>query len=177
MKFDLFDKLLAALLVLTMLGLLTLVVQALPDKTTRVDSRRLERELSAQARTALLDRIYAPVTAAMQSGQLQEALLKLEEINVRYPGEALGFILKGGIFNRLELFDKAAASFVQGVKLNGDYIDKTSQVTVRDTIEKLVTVQLPFAAALYRKSPGSSSQKEYLSNLNYLKSRLAGGCE
>lgn len=177
MKFDRFDKLLAALLVLTMIGLVILVVQALPDKTTRVDSRSLERELSAQARTALLERIYAPVTAALQSGQLQEALLKLEEITVRYPGEAHGFILKGEIFNRLELFDKAAASFVQGVKVNGDYIDKTSQVTVRDIIEKLVTVQLPKAAAVYKSSPGNPSQKEYLANLNYLKSRLAGGCE
>jgi hypothetical protein len=177
MKFDRFDKLLAALLILTMFGLVILVVQALPDKTTRVDSRSLERELSAQARTALLERIYAPVSAALQSGQLQEALLKLEEITVRYPGEAHGFILKGEIFNRLELFDKAAASFVKGVKLNGDYIDKTSQVTIRDAIEKLVTVQLPKAAAQYKRSPVNPSQKEYLSNLNYLKSRLAGGCE
>lgn len=177
MKFDRFDKLLAALFLLTVFGLGVLVVQALPNKTTRVDSRSLERELSAQARTALLERIYAPVTAALQAGQLQEALLKLEEITVRYPGEAHGFILKGEIFNRLELFDKAAASFVQGVKLNGDYIDKTSQVTVRDTVEKLVTVQLPKAVAAYKSSPGNPSQKEYLANLNYLKSRLAGGCE
>lgn len=177
MKFDRFDKLLAALLVLTMFGLVILVVQALPDKTTRVDSRSLERELSAQARTALLERIYVPVTAALQSGQLQEALLKLEEITVRYPGEAHGFILKGEIFNRLELFDKAAASFVQGVKVNGDYIDRTSQVTVRNTVEKLVTAQLPKAVATYKSSSGNPSQKEYLANLNYLKSRLAGGCE
>jgi len=177
MKFDRFDKLLAALLVLTVFGLAALVVQALPDKTTRIDSRSLERELSVQARTALLERIYTPVTVAMQAGQLQEALLKLEEINARYPGEAHGLILKGEVFNRLELFDKAAASFVKGVKLNGDYIDRTSQVTVRNVIEALVTVQLPKAVVLYKRSPGSPAQKEYLSDLNYLKSRLAGGCE
>lgn len=177
MKFDRFDKSLISLLVLTMLGMVALVVQALPDKTTRIDSRSLERELSAQARIALLDRLYAPVTTAMQAGQLQEALLKLEEINVRYPGEAHGFILKGEIFNSLELFDKAAGSFVQGVKLSGDYIDKTSQVSRRATVEKLVTVQLPRVAAAYRRSTGNPSLKEHLSNLNYLKSRLAGGCE
>lgn len=177
MKFDRFDKILATLLFLTILGLVALVARSLPDKTTRIDSRSLERELSAQARAALLDRLYAPVTAAMQAGQLQEALLKLEEINVRYPGEAHGAILKGEIYSRLELFDKAAGSFVQGVKLNGDYIDKNSRVTVRDTIEKLVAIQLPIAAAGYRKSPGNSAQKEYLANINYLKSRLAGGCE
>jgi len=177
MKFDRFDTVLAALLVLTMLGLVALVVQALPDKTTRIDSRSLERELSTQARTALLERIYAPVTAAMQAGQLQEALLKLEEINTRYPGEAHGFILKGEVFSRLQLFDKAAASFVKGVQLNGDYIDRASQVTVRPAVEALVKAQLPKAAALYKRSPGSPAQKEYLSDLNYLKSRLAGGCE
>ena len=177
MKLDRFDRLLAALLVLTTLGLVALVARALPDKTTRIDSRSLERELSAQARIALLDRLYAPVTAAMQAGQLQEALLKLEEINVRYPGEAHGFVLKGELFNRLELFDKAAASFVQGVKLNGDYIDKTGQITRRDLIEKLVAAQLPKAAAAYKSSSRSSAQKEHLANLNYLKSRLAGGCE
>lgn len=177
MKFDRFDKLLAALLVLTIFGLVALIARVFPDKTTRIDSRSLERELSAQAKAALLDRFYAPVTAAMKAGQLQEALLKLEEVNVRYPGEAHGFILKGELFNRLELFDKAAASFVHGVKLNGDYIDKNSLSARRDLISKLVNLQLPIAAANYRNTPGSSAQKEYLSQLNYLKSRLAGGCE
>jgi tetratricopeptide (TPR) repeat protein len=177
MKLDRFDKLLVALLVMATLGLVTLVLQALPDKTTRIDSRNLERELSAQSRIVLLDRIYAPVTSALQAGQFQEALLKLEEITVRYPGEAHGFILKGEIFSQLELYDKAVASFVQGVKLNGDYIDKTSQVTRRAVIEKLVAAQLPKAAAAYRRMPGSSVRKEQLANVNYLKSRLAGGCE
>lgn len=177
MKLDRFDKILITLFVVTTLGFGVLVARSLPDKTTRIDSRSLERELAAQARVALLERLYAPVTAAMQAGQLQEALLKLEEITVRYPGEAHGFILKGEIFNSLELFDKAAASFVQGVKLNGDYIDKTSQVSRRPGIEKLVSVQLPLAAAAYKGSPGNAVRKEQLANLNYLKSRLAGGCE
>jgi tetratricopeptide (TPR) repeat protein len=177
MKLDRFDKLLVSLLVLTSFCLVALVVKSLPDKTTRIDSRSLERELSAQARTALIERLYAPVTASLQAGQLQEALLKLEEINVRYPGEAHGSILKGEIFTRLELFDKAVASFVKGVKLNGDYIDKTSQVTRRTIIENLVTAQLPKAAAAYKSSSGSPALKEQLANINYLKSRLAGGCE
>jgi len=177
MKLDRFDRLLAGLFFIATLFLVVLVVQSLPDKTTRIDSRTLERELSAQARTALLDRLYAPASTALQAGQLQEALLKLEEVSVRYPGEAHGYILKGEIFNRLELFDKAVASFVQGVKLNGDYIDKTSHVTRRAVIEKLVASQLPLAAAAYKHSPGSAALKEQLANINYLKSRLAGGCE
>jgi len=177
MKLDRFDRLLISLLILTAIGLVVLVVRSLPDKTTRIDTRSMERELAAQARMALLDRLFAPVTAAMQAGQLQEALLKLEEINVRYPGEAHGFILKGEILNRLEVFDGAVASLVRGVKLNGDYIDKASQVSRRDIIAKLVEIRLPKAVVSYRSSPESPALKENLANLNYLKSRLAGGCE
>lgn len=177
MKLDLFDKVLISLLLLTIIGLAVLVTRAIPDKSSRIDTRNMERELSAQARLALLDRIFAPVTAAVEAGQLQEALLKLEEINVRYPGEAHGFILKGEIFNRLELFDKAAGSLVQGVKLNGDYIDKKSQFSRRDLILKLVEISLPKATAGYRTASGNRAIKENLADLNYLKSRLAGGCE
>ena len=177
MKLDRFDKLLISLLVLTIFGLVALVARALPNKTTRIDTRSMERDLTAQARMALLDRIFNPVTAAMEAGQLQEALLKLEELNVRYPGEAHGFILKGEILNRLEVFEGAVANLVRGVKLNGDYIDKASQVSRRDIIAKLVELRLPKAVASYRSSPGSPALKENLANLNYLKSRLAGGCE
>jgi hypothetical protein len=177
MKFDRFDKLLFSLLALAILCLAILVARSLPDKTTRIDTKSMERELSAQARSGLLDKIFAPVTLAMQAGQMQEALLKLEEINVRYPGEAHGFILKGEIFDRLGVPDKAAAAFVRGVKLNGDYIDKKSQVTRHDIIENLVNTLLPKAVANYRSSPGNPALKENLANLNYLKSRLAGGCE
>lgn len=177
MKFDRFDKTLISLLFLAVMALVTLVARSLPDKTTRIDTKSMERELSAQARSALLDKIFAPVTLSMQAGQMQEALLKLEEINVRYPGEAHGFILKGEIFDRLGIPDKAAAAFVQGVKLNGDYIDNRSQVSRRDIIGNLVNTLLPKAVTSYRSSPGNPALKENLANLNYLKSRLAGGCE
>jgi Flp pilus assembly protein TadD len=177
MKFDRFDKILFILLAFAVAGLAVYAVRALPGKTTAIDTRSMERELAAQARTALLDKLYAPVTGAMQAGQYQEALLKLEEINVRYPGEAHGFILKGDILSRLESFDGAAAAFVRGVKLNGDYIDKRSQVSRRDSIEKLLERSLPQTAAAYRSAPANPALKENLANLNYLKSRLAGGCE
>lgn len=177
MKPDRFDKLLIAILLLTVLGLAALVARALPDKTTIIDTRAMERELAAQARQALLDRLFAPVTAAIQAGQLQEALLKLEEINLRYPGEAHGFILKGEILDRMGVADKAAAGFVQGVRLNGDYIDRRSSVSRRDIIKKIVDNQLPAAVSAYRNAPGNPSAKENLANFNYLKSRLAGGCE
>jgi hypothetical protein len=177
MKFDRFDKILFFLLVVAFAGLAISVVRTLPGKTTAVDTKSMERELATQARIALIDRLYTPVTVAMQAGQYQEALLKLEEINVHYPGEAHGFVLKGEILGRLGSTDGAVAAFVRGVKLNGDYIDKRSQVSRRSIIEKLVEVSLPQAAASYKSAPGNPAMKENLANVNYLKSRLAGGCE
>jgi cytochrome c-type biogenesis protein CcmH/NrfG len=177
MKFDRFDKILVLLLAFAVTGLAVISVRSLPTKSTAVDTRSMERELAVQARTALIDRLFAPVTAAMNAGQYQEALLKLEEVNVRYPGEAHGFILKGEILNRLESLDGAAAAFVRGVKLNGDYIDRHSSVSRRAIIEKLLERSMPKAVVSYRNSPGNPALKENLANLNYLKSRLAGGCE
>jgi len=177
MKLDRFDKIIISLLALSVLGFALLTLRALPGKTTAIETRNMERELSDQARMTLLDKLFSPVTAAMQAGQYQEALLKLEEVNVRYPGEAHGFILKGEILEKMGVADKAAASFVKGIKLNGDYIDRRSPVTRRELVGKIVDSQLPAATARYRSAPGNPTMKENLANLNYLKSRLAGGCE
>jgi len=177
MKLDRFDTIIISLLSLAVLGFVVLSVRALPAKSTTIDSRSMERELADQARLALLEKLFSPVSAAMQGGQYQEALLKLEEVNVRYPGEAHGYILKGEILDRMGVADKAAASFVQGVKLNGDYIDRHSPVSRREIISRIVSSSLPVAAASYRNAPANPSLKENLANLNYLKSRLAGGCE
>jgi tetratricopeptide (TPR) repeat protein len=177
MKFDRCDTILTALLLASIVSLALLTLRAAPGGAVVVESRRLERELAAQSRQVLLDRLFAPVTAALQAGQYQEALLKLEEVNVRYPGEAHGFILKGEILDRMGLADRAAASFVKGVKLNGDYIDRHSPVTRREVIAGLVERRFAAVAAAYRATPGSGPLKETLADFNYLKSRLAGGCE
>lgn len=177
MKLDRFDKIIASLLILAVTGFAVLSLDALPGKTTAVETRNMEREMADQARQALLDKLFSPVTAAMQAGRYQEALLKLEEVSVRYPGEAHGFILKGEILEKMGVVDKAAASFVQGVKLNGDYIDRRSPVTRRELVKKIVDSQLPAAVGAYRGAPGNSSLGEHLANLHYLKSRLSGGCE
>lgn len=177
MKFDKFDRGLIILLAVAIVTIAGYSFKALPDKTAIVETRNMERELATQARQGLLEKLYAPVNTAMQSAQYQEALLKLEAINVRYPGEAHGFILKGEILNRVESYEGAAAAFVRGVKLNGDYIDRQSPLSRRPTIESLVNKTIARAALAYRNSPGNPAMKEHLANLNYLKSRLAGGCE
>jgi len=177
MKSDRFDKILFFFLAITVIALAVYSVRSLPAKTTAIETRSMERELAAQARVGLLEKLYAPVTGAMQAGQNQEALLKLEEVNTRYPGEAHGFILKGEILYRMGVLDGAAAGFVRGIKLNGDYIDKNSPFSKRDIITVLVDKSLPPAQSAYRSSRSNPALKENLSNLNYLKSRLAGGCE
>jgi len=177
MKLDRFDKILLSFLALTVIALAGYAAGSLPAKTTAIETRSMERELAAQARVGLLEKLYAPVSEAMQAGQYQEALLKLEEVNARYPGEAHGFILKGEILYRMGVLDGAAAGFVRGVKLNGDYIDKNSPFTKRDVIAILVEKSLPPALSAYKGTRSNPALKENLSNLNYLKSRLAGGCE
>jgi tetratricopeptide (TPR) repeat protein len=177
MTFDRFDKSLTLLLAVAIVGAIGYSAASLPGKTTIIDSRNMEKELAAQARQVLLDKLFAPVTASMQAERYQEALLRLEEINARYPGEAHGFIVKGEILYRLGTPDGAAAAFVRGVKLNGDYIDRHSPVTRRAVIEKLVESSFPKTVAAFRASSGNPALKENLANLNYLKSRLAGGCE
>ncbi len=177
MKFDRFDKILISLLAIAAVALLAYTAQSFPAKTTAIESRSMERELASQARVGLLEKLYSPVTVALQNGQYQEALLKLEEVNIRYPGEAHGFILKGEILYRMGVLDGAAAGFIRGIKLSGDYIDKNSPFSKRDIIAILVEKSLPPAQTAYKNSHSNPALKENLSNLNYLKSRLAGGCE
>ena len=177
MKFDRFDKILVSLLAVTVLALAVYSSTSFPAKSTAIETRSMERDLAAQARVGLLEKLYAPVTVAMQNGQYQEALLKLEEVNTRYPGEAHGFILKGEILYRMGVTDGAVAAFVQGIKLNGDYIDKNSPFSKREIIAILVEKSLPPAQSAYKNANSNRALKENLSNLNYLKSRLAGGCE
>jgi tetratricopeptide (TPR) repeat protein len=177
MKLDRFDKILLSFLAITVIALTVYSVRSFPAKTTAIECRSMEHELAAQARVGLLEKLYAPVTVAMQNGQYQEALLKLEEVNVRYPGEAHGFILKGEILYRMGVTDGAVAGFVRGIKLNGDYIDKNSPFSKRELIAVLVEKSLPPALSAYKNAHSNRVLKENLSNLNYLKSRLAGGCE
>ena len=177
MKFDRFDKILVSLLAVTVLALAVYASTSFPAKSTAIETRSMERDLAAQARVGLLEKLYAPVTVALQNGQYQEALLKLEEVNTRYPGEAHGFILKGEILYRMGVTDGAVAAFVQGIKLNGDYIDKNSPFPKREIIAILVEKLLPPAQSAYKSANSNRALQENLSNLNYLKSRLAGGCE
>ena len=178
---DTIDKILWALLAITLVTLAALLVLKNPQRsgagTGGSIDKAVEREISYQARVALLQKLYGPVEQLRKEGQLQAALLKLDELGRSYPGEAHGSILQGEILLESGAFDEAVASFVRGVKLNGDYVDAKSPLSRRDHIERLVDRGMGSLKERISASPSNSSLATVQKNLFYLQSRLAGGCE
>lgn len=139
--------------------------------------RALEQELIRQAKVSFVEKIYQPVAKLREEGQLQSALLKLDELSVRYPGEAHGAILKGEILLEMGALDAAVESFVAGVKRNGDYVDQRHPLSRTAEIRQLVERGLAEVAPKAKAQPENPTLGETLKQLYYLQSRLAGGCE
>jgi len=139
-------------------------------------SKAMEKEMAFQARVALLQKIYAPVEDLSHRGDLQGALLRLDELNRTYPGEAHGYILKGQILHQSGAIEEAISSYVEGIKLSGDYIDKKSPLSKRDDVKRLVDEGQRIINQA-KTNPDNRSLAAAVININYLKSRLAGGCE
>jgi hypothetical protein len=73
--------------------------------------------------------------------------------------------------------DEALSSYVEGVKLNGDYVDAKSPLSRRAEIQRLVDEGLKDIGRRTAADPGNRSLAVSREKVNYLKSRLAGGCE
>jgi predicted Zn-dependent protease len=149
----------------------------MPPTSSVKSDRAMERALAQQARLAQLERLYAPVEALAATGHIQDALLKLEEISRSYPGEPHGLVLKADLLYRLGALEEAAARYADGVKRQGDYVDRTSPLSRRQNIEQVVQRAMETIArrrAAGERGPGLAA---LTSNINYLRSRLAGGCE
>lgn len=178
---DRFDRLLLILLVVAMSALVVLLgVHALngdSSPTTAALNKSLEKETAYQARVALLQKIYAPVETLEKSGDLQGALFRLDEVARTYPGEAHSYILKGEILQQLGAMEEAVASYVQGIKLSGDYIDRKSPLSRRAEIQRLTDEGVKEIGSRATANPGNVSLAVAMKNVNYLQSRLAGGCE
>ncbi|AJE02487.1 hypothetical protein [Geobacter pickeringii] len=177
---DTFDKAVWFLLALTMAAILLLVARGgEPGDGKRGAGlgKAVEREMAYRARVELVGKLYRPVEELRQSGNNAAALLKLDELIRSYPGEAHGHILQGEILREMGAFDEAVASYVEGVKLNGDYLDAKSPLSRRKEIQQLVDEGLKSVGARAAASPGNRSVAASLQKVNYLKSRLAGGCE
>jgi tetratricopeptide (TPR) repeat protein len=139
--------------------------------------KAMEREMAYQARVAFLQKLYGPVEVLREKGERQRALLKLEELGRRYPGEAHGYMLKGAVLAELGALEEAIASYVRGVRLNGDYIDERSPLSRRTEIRQVVERGLEVVGEKARSHPDNPSPAAALKDVYYLQSRLAGGCE
>lgn len=177
---DLFDKLCWFLLLVVLISLAALLYKdngSGSQKRVSGPNKALERELAYRARVELITKLYAPVDALRKEGNNQTALLKLDELIRKYPAEAHGHILQGEILLGMGAFDEAVASYVEGVKLNGDYVDAKSPLSRRTEIQRLVDDGLKDVVKRAYDNPGNRSLAALRQKLNYLKSRLAGGCE
>ena len=178
---DRFDKILCGLLAVTLIALAAVLSGFGNDGRTGEPAagpdKALEREMAYQARVNLLQQLYGPVETLQRAGQPQQALFKLDELTRSYPQEAHGYILKGAILFELGALDEALAAYVEGLRRNGDYVDRKSPLSRRAAIQQVVDGGLPQVAARARANPGNRSLVVAQQNLNYLRSRLAGGCE
>ena len=177
---DRFDRLALAGILLVVLAFGTLLATAGRSDGRQTDgsvSRQIEQEMLAQAKLSFLERHYGPVTALRDAGELQSALLKLEELERKFPGEAHGSLMRGEIFYRLGLLDRAVASLALAVRGNGDYLDPASPLNQRDLIAVTAEQGVPLLRDRLRGQPDDRQAAATLKEAYYLQSRLAGGCE
>jgi hypothetical protein len=176
---DTFDKITWLLLALVIAALAVVLATShgAGDGKAAGLGKAAEREMAYRARIELIGSLYGPVEELRKKGSNQEALLKLDELVRKYPGEAHGHILQGEILREMGALDQAVASFEEGVKLNGDYLDEKSPLSRRAAIQGLVDEGLKSIGGRAAANPGNRSLAASLRKVNYLKSRLAGGCE
>jgi cytochrome c-type biogenesis protein CcmH/NrfG len=177
---DTFDKLCWLFLVVVVIFSVAVLYRnnATGDtKRAAGSGKALERELAYRARVELITQLYAPVETLRKAGNNQTALLKLDELIRKYPTEAHGHILQGEILLGMGAFDEAVSSYVEGVKLNGDYVDAKSPLSRRAEIQRVVEDGLKNIGQRVSANPDNRSLAASRQKLNYLKSRLAGGCE
>lgn len=178
---DTYDRICWVMLVAILLAMAGILFregsQAIGSGRPTVSNKALERELAYRARIELIAKLYAPVETLRTEGNPQGALLKLDELTKKYPGEAHGFILQGEILQGMGVLDEAVSSYVAGLKLNGDYVDSRSPLSRRDQIQRLVDDGLKSVNQRTAASPDNRSLAAVRQKINYLRSRLAGGCE
>lgn len=177
---DRFDRLTVIALLLVFGALAALLATAGQSDGRQGDgvlNRRVEQELLAQARVSFLERHYGPVAELRNRGELQSALLKLEELERSFPGEPHGALLRGDILFRMGLLDRAVASLALAVRGNGDYLDPASLFNQRDLIAVVAEQGVPLLRDRVRGQPDDRQAAATLKDAYYLKSRLAGGCE
>ena len=175
---DIFDRLhWLALIVVFAAAVYLLAFSTTDGMTVRKQDKRLELALQEKAKAAFLLETYGPVEVLALEGNQAAALLKLEELERDFPGEAHASILRGALLVEQGAVAEGIKAYVLGVRQNGDYIDERSLLGRHDEINALVAKQLPLTKSKVEQSPDNRTWNEVLMNLYYLQSRLAGGCE
>lgn len=176
---DRFDRLMAIALLLVLASLGTLLATAGPGEqhANSAPDRRIEQELLNQARQSYLAKHYGPVAELRDRGELQTALLKLEELDQKFPGEPHAALLRGDILYRMGLIDRAVVNLATALRGNGDYLDKQSPLNQRDLIVAVLEQGIPLLRDRLHGQPDDRQSEIALKDAYYLKSRLAGGCE
>ncbi|PLX93976.1 MAG: hypothetical protein C0621_06300 [Desulfuromonas sp.] len=178
MRFDRFDRIIGLALAVTAIALTALLWRGAGDDARSGRSNpQLEKRLAQQAKSALLQKIYGPVEQLREKGALPEALLKLDEIARQMPGEAHGVMLRGEIQYQLGALNEAITSLSAGVRSEPLYIDAGSPLSRRNLIEEVVRLGMKQVAPQAKSAPENRRLNQALTNLYYLQSRLAGGCE
>lgn len=177
---DRFDRICWALLAAAITTLMAILLAGggkTDGKPASGLGKALERDMAYRARVELIDKLYGPVESLQKGGRRQEALLRLDQLIRNYPGEAHGHILQGQILFEMGALDESISSFYEGVKLNGDYVDSKSPLSRRSEIQRLVDEGSRSISARAGANPDNRSIAASMRKINYLKSRLAGGCE
>lgn len=177
LKADGFDKILSAVLLALLVVAAAMLLADSRVSGVAPNSKVLERTLKTQARLLFIQNTYQPVELLIKENRSQEALLKLEELAVRFPGEAHGLLLKASVLARLGADAQAASSYAAAVRQNGEYVDQKNPLSRREEIIKLTESGLAKFVPQSKSQPGDVSLKQVVRDLYYLKSRLAGGCE
>ena len=74
--------------------------------------KAVEREMAFRSKVEFVVKLYSPVESLHKEGNNQMALLKLDELIRKYPGEAHGYILQGQILREMGTLDEAISSYV-----------------------------------------------------------------
>lgn len=177
---DNFDRLCLSLVIVSLISIISLLVvnkTASNQKKEAGLGKAAEREMAYRARVELIGKIYGSVEILRNAGQSQQALLNLAELIRKYPAEAHGYIIQGEIMRDMGALDESIGSFVEGIKLNGEYLDDKSPLSRRSMILSLVDDGQKSVVKRLAANPKNKSLQLLKSKISYLKSRLAGGCE
>lgn len=131
-----------------------------------IPKRSVDRPFLVNARLLFLQSTFGPVEEKIRQGKGEEAAMLLEELSRTHPDEPYGLLLKGRILAARGAGPEAIASYAEAVRREGGLVDERGLFSARREIEGVI-------ASFARTSLPPRARRDF----DYLRSRLAGGCE